>query len=298
MSLWTEPPRQIMSSSHSCPPGCMLNRKIQAPSMNNEFFFHHHLPPNHSKWVHHLCQCLAPSLMFGDEEEYCFNTYYVSFLVSLFDQFLGLVVVTIYDGSFLPQTKTALCSHYNVPHTSLHHRCRFVYIFCRHNPGDPFKERESPNDQGWPRGSIRWKEWAKVFEATFHPRQWTYLHFNHKHLYLYLYIHHLHHFPAGLQYLFHCACNINLRNVGQSIWIEQWTAECDGTRTGTFSGTKFFWYRYRYFFPGPNFSCTRIFSGTNFFRYFFPVQVAVPSKKGRLPDTVTKPVPYGTFLSA
>ena len=38
MSLWTEPPRQIMSSSHSCPPGCMLNRKIQAPSMNNELF--------------------------------------------------------------------------------------------------------------------------------------------------------------------------------------------------------------------------------------------------------------------
>ena len=113
--------------------------------------------------------------MFGDEEEYCFNTYYVSFLVSLFDQFLGLVVVTIYDGSFLPQTKTALCSHYNVPHTSLHHRCRFVYIFCRHNPGDPFKERVSPNDQGWPRGSIRRKEWAKVFEATFHPGQWTYL---------------------------------------------------------------------------------------------------------------------------
>merc|ERR1712001_655893 len=64
-----------------------------------------------------------------------------------------------------------------------------------------------------------------------------------------------------------------------------------GTGTGTFSrdqifpvpvpvlfsGTKFFRYRDRYFFPGPIFSDTG--TGTFFRDQFFPVPVPVPSKK-------------------
>ena len=97
-----------------------------------------------------------------------------------------------------------------------------------------------------------------------------------------------------------------------------------GTGTGTFfrdqifpvpgpvlfSGTKFFRYLDRYFFPGPNFSGTG--TGTFFRDQFFPIPVPVlfsgtiffrnryryHPKKGRIPGTGTKPVPYGTFLSA
>ena len=50
-----------------------------------------------------------------------------------------------------------------------------------------------------------------------------------------------------------------------------------------FSGTKFFRYRFRYFFTVPNFSDT----GTEtFFRYqFFPIPVPIPPKKWKIPDT-------------
>ena len=60
-----------------------------------------------------------------------------------------------------------------------------------------------------------------------------------------------------------------------------------GTGTGTFFKDQFF------SVPVPV-----LFSRTNFFRYQYFFPVPVPSKKGRIPGTVTKPVPYGTFLIA
>ena len=77
-----------------------------------------------------------------------------------------------------------------------------------------------------------------------------------------------------------------------------------------FSGTNFFRYWDRYFLPGTIFSGTG--TGTFFRDQFFPVLVPVllsgtiffgyryryHPKKGRIPRTGTKPVPYGTFLSA
>ena len=59
-----------------------------------------------------------------------------------------------------------------------------------------------------------------------------------------------------------------------------------GTGTGTFFQDQIF--LVPVFFPEPIFSDTG--TGT-----FFPVPVPVPYKKGRIPGTGTKPVPYGTF---
>ena len=52
-----------------------------------------------------------------------------------------------------------------------------------------------------------------------------------------------------------------------------------------FSGTKFFRYRFRDFFPVPNFSDT---GSETFFRYqFFPIPVPIPPKKLKIPGTGT-----------
>ena len=58
----------------------------------------------------------------------------------------------------------------------------------------------------------------------------------------------------------------------------------DDTDTNTFSGTKYFRYRYRYFFMVPNFSVPvlRLFSDTKFYRYqfrFFPVLICSDTTK-------------------
>ena len=55
------------------------------------------------------------------------------------------------------------------------------------------------------------------------------------------------------------------------------------TNTGTFVGTKFFWYQFQDFFPIPNFTDTG--SETFFWYQILPIPVPIPPKKWKIPGT-------------
>ena len=78
----------------------------------------------------------------------------------------------------------------------------------------------------------------------------------------------------------YCDIDVKLYTIEQCVTVPKMFNDTD---TGTFFGTKFFRYRFRDFFPTPNFTDTgsETFFGTKFFRYRFRYHL----KKLKIPGT-------------